>query len=449
MELVPINLIKVEDRVRSSFDGSGHGENKYGETIAFLAESIKSHGLLHPIVLERTTLRLLAGERRLRACKLLGWEAIPVTYLDQLSPTQRLEVELEENLARKNLTWQEQALTTKKLDELKRSLYGSADGSAGGRPTADSPTDRKTTDPASVGWSNYRTADIRGVDVKTVRRDLALANAMTVLPSLAEEKSQSNALRKVDHLIEDIERELTFRKNQQALLSVKSNVLLGDARDLIQSLPVCSVDCIITDPPYGLSLGSSRLVVRDGVDIGFDDSPGAVLELLQSIAPQCKRVLRPGGHLYAFFSASLWNESRAIWAGAGFQLAEVVCIWVKTGQQTGGGDWDHGFAPSWEPFLFATDRTRRLSAKHKATFECDAPSGPDRFHPSQKPVQLLQQLINLSTREGEIVFDPFAGAGSTLIAAAQAGRKYIGFEKDPRYHSIILDRLINLEKNTI
>lgn len=84
-----------------------------------LADSIKKYGLLHPVVIDEQK-RLVAGGRRLEACKLLGWEEIPVTFLGELSEKQLREIELEENLQRKDLTEYEKSKNLVEIVAIKR-----------------------------------------------------------------------------------------------------------------------------------------------------------------------------------------------------------------------------------------------------------------------------------------------------------------------------------------
>jgi DNA modification methylase len=155
-------------------------------------------------------------------------------------------------------------------------------------------------------------------------------------------------------------------------------------------------------------------------------------------------VLKPSGHLYAFFGPKLWQQTIDLWKNGGFDVRGIICVWVKTGGSTGTVNWDFDFAPSWEPFIFAHNGERRLSRKRDSVFSYPPDRGSDRFHANQKPNDLIEELIELSSDEGELVFDPFGGSGATAIAAARKNRRYLTFEQSDVYFNIIKERLINL-----
>jgi len=70
-------------------------------------------------------------------------------------------------------------------------------------------------------------------------------------------------------------------------------------------------------------------------------------------------------------------------------------------------------------------------------------------HPNEKPVPLMRQLIEITTKPGDVILDPFAGSGSTLVAAVQTGRKYIGIEIDADYHALAQKRTLEVIKNRL
>ena len=414
--LLPIDKIIVGDRFRKN----------YGD-IAGLAKSIQSYGLFHPLVVARDG-RLLAGGRRFTALKALAWIQIPVHFIDEVDALLVKEIELEENLLREDLTWQEEAQLTKSIDDLKRQLYGSGDSHNYQLPSTEK------------GWSLRRTAELTNTNVGTVHTNLRLANALSIMPSLATQTSKSNAIRALDRLEEMFVLELERRqRDKEQYARLESSVLCGDALQLIDSLADNSIDCIVTDPPSGVDVGHGG---GHRQEANFDDSPEAAMAVLRSIAPKLSRVLKPSGHLYIFFSPIYWTQVFGIFSSAGFDIRNIPCIWSKPGGATGTGDWDHSYAAAWEPFLFASNHDRRLAFKRKNVFTYAVDLGGARFHPTQKPVELLRELIQESTEPNDIVFDPFAGSGSTLVAASQLRRRFLGFELDQHYHNVALKRII-------
>lgn len=419
--LIPVASIVVGERFRKDFDG------QTTNSITYLRDDIAAHGLYHPLVVTRDTLRLLVGGRRLRAIQLLNWKEVPVQFFDEVDNTTAREIELEENLARKDLTWQETARLTEEIDSLRREKHGSA---TAGRPTAN----------GEAGWSLRKTAELQNVTVPIVHQNIRLANALKIIPSLMKETSRANALRAVDRLEEDIERELERRAKQVQYSEYESSVKCGDATSLILNLPNESIDCIITDPPYGVDVGHGG---GHRMEADFDDSPEAAIAILRSILPELRRVLKPSGHFYLFFAPQRWATIFNLCSSCGFDVRDVPNIWTKPGGATGTTDWDNNFAPAWEPFLFASNKQRRLNFKRKNVFTYSVELGASRLHPTQKPIELIRELVQLSTQPGEIILDPFAGSGSTLVAASQLRRKFLGFELNERYVQIALQRLVN------
>lgn len=443
---LPLSEIVVSNRFRKDLDGRGF------QSIDSLVESIRRNGLFHPIVIDRESSRLIAGGRRFTAVSKLGWPKVPVRYLDEFQPgeleeaetsdLQFREIELEENLNRKDLTPVEQALLTEEIHNIKIKLHGQANK---GRPIGTTVSNGQVSVKPHQNWTINKTAALRDISSRQVRRDLSIAHAVKLMPSLVTESSVSNIDRKVDRLIEDMELELERRQRKVEFAAFDSFVKQGDCTQLILELANESIDCIITDPPYGVSYGDGS--GRGGSNDDFEDDPASALGLLRCIVPELRRVLKPSGHLYSFFSTNLWQATLDIYKSAGFDVKDLVCVWVKPGNATGVGNWDYNFANSWEPFLFANNQTRRLGFKRKNVFTYQADSGPARFHPTQKPVELLRELIQLSTQPGDIVFDPFCGSGSTLVAASQLRRKYLGFELNNHFVQICFRRLADEGKD--
>ena len=430
---VPLENIIVGERFRQD----------YGD-IEGLKRSIERFGLaFEPVLLDREN-NLLAGGRRHRAYTELGRPSIPAIYIDEVDDLLAREIELEENIQRKELTWQEVCDLTSEIDALKKAKYAGHIAPASTGETSHSPTDedRQRAVRSVEGWTQTNTADLLGVHPATVTRKLFLARAMEVMPELRDEDSESQALRKIDRRLEDLERELGYRQlKRQGKLEAEGQVLLGDCVELLEKLDDQSIDCIIIDPPYGVLEGANA----GHYEQHFDDDPVTAMRTLQMAAKQLARVAKPNAHIYVFFGIKMWEQTRAIFTNLAFDLDPIPCVWVKsTGSVV---DWDFRFANTWEPLLFISNRTRRLNFKRSNVFVFDSVPNNLRANIAEKPVDLISELLRLSTNEGDLVLDCFAGSGVVGVAAKMLKRRFILMEKDESQWNEIQIRLANVNSN--
>lgn len=224
-----------------------------------------------------------------------------------------------------------------------------------------------------------------------------------------------------------------------------ATLYVGDAREILPTLPRDSVDLLVTDPPYGVGWysGNHRKVPFDRIvgDDGSLDVP-AVLALVTA------GVLRNHRHVYVFgYDAEALREPLRL-------SATMELIWDKGGP--GLGNLRLPWGPSHERLTFGVhtkspsnrrDGHGRLAARLRAGSVLRVPKlhGNVLRHPTEKPVALMRLLIESSSLPGELVLDPFAGVGSTLVAAIVTGRRAIGIEIDKRYAEIAAERLRKAE----
>ena len=124
------------------------------------------------------------------------------------------------------------------------------------------------------------------------------------------------------------------------------------------------------------------------------------------------------------------SRNQIIWGGNYFYLPPTRCfvIWRKTNVP--------------EQFSMAMAEYGWTSFNDNAkVFDFSAVGQPDRFHPTQKPVQLYKWLLNNYAKDGDIILDTHVGSASSLIACRETGHKYVGFEIDPDYYAMAKERL--------
>jgi DNA modification methylase len=213
-----------------------------------------------------------------------------------------------------------------------------------------------------------------------------------------------------------------------------------------------SVDCVITDPPYGMSFQSGRKTetteegdrVKSWPEIEGDETIEDAVELLKDTLGQVVRVLKEGGHAYIFCDWRGIHEIKPLVQDV--LNVKNVLVWDKGSM--GIGDLENNWGYSHEFIIFATngDRASPLSEATRNVLEHGRPNRTDYEHPTMKPESLLVELVQVSSQPGDTVLDPFMGSGTTAVAAIQNDREYVGFEVDAENYRDVIERRIGEAK---
>lgn len=216
--------------------------------------------------------------------------------------------------------------------------------------------------------------------------------------------------------------------------------------------------------------------------------PRQYYEWCSTWAPDWLRTLKPGGSVFIFAGRRYAHRCIAAMEDAGFSFKDMFSwmrqkaphraqrlsiVYQRREDHANAVKWEGwrvgNMRPTFEPVLWFTKPykigttiadnvlTHGVGAFNEEAFlkyeptpdnvlTCGFEAGETGLHPTQKPVRLMQSLIELTTQEGQIVLDPFSGSGSTLVAAQRLGRKYIGFEASADYAKIAEARL-EIKKN--
>ena len=206
-------------------------------------------------------------------------------------------------------------------------------------------------------------------------------------------------------------------------------LILGDCLEVLPTLG--PVDAVVTDPPYGVNLGKHRgandhratVLKKSGYD-SYDDTPENFSNL---IVP-------------AVIAALALADRGAVWmSGTGAWQLPMPSALGGAYLPSGMGRNSWGFASFQHCLFYGTAPDLNLGAK--ATGFRSAEASEKNGHPCPKPIGWMLWAVNLASRKGETILDPFMGSGTTLVACAKLGRKGIGIEIDPGYFDIACKRV--------
>ena len=398
-----------------------------------LALSIHKHGLIHPIVVAPVSdqpgkYHLIAGERRYRSSVLAGFAEIPATLRENVSESKMVEMELEENLHRSDLEWEEECALLARIQELK-----------------------KKEDPT---WGVQQTANLTNRSVGDVSTKVNLHKKLKERPDIAKRLKDVpyTAAAKIINQIEETEKIERLAAQGQIVLS--TDIKHGDCRQLIGQLPPNSIDLLLTDPPYGIeSLEVTRTqkqtgAVRSGRALMSETHNldiATVAEMLRELSREFHRVLKPGAHFYMF--CDFQHLGTFIEALKPLEFCPPILIWDRGKGTTPA--YGYNYMSRTEAIIFGVKppKSRRLNEPMFNVIECPEVPRNLRIFPTEKPLPLLQTLINNSTSPGHVVFDQFCGSGSTLEAARNTGRSGVGFEINQHSFMLAQKRLLGEQAN--
>lgn len=208
-----------------------------------------------------------------------------------------------------------------------------------------------------------------------------------------------------------------------------NRIIHGDCLNILPQLAAGSVNFALTDPPY-----IARYQSRDGRSVPNDDNDA----WLTPAFAELYRVMASGTFAVSFYGWPHADRFMTAWRAAGFRIVGHFVFPKRYTSATRLVRYQHECA-----YLlakgFPKEPARPIGDVIPWTY-----SG-NKLHPTQKPVPVLLPLIEAFSAPGGVVLDPFAGSGSSLVAAKMLGRQYLGIELDTTYHAIAEARLADEE----
>ena len=211
------------------------------------------------------------------------------------------------------------------------------------------------------------------------------------------------------------------------------NLMKGDCLERMKEIPDGSVDMILTDPPYGMDFQSNHRnekynKIKNDKDLSWLNV--WTNELFRVAAENTAHYVFCSFHNIDKFKQALEQK---------FKIKNML-VWEKN--NTSMGDLKGDFAPKYEMIIFIQKGRRLINGKRDPNILKFNRTG-NKLHPTQKPVDLLQYLLEKFSDKGQVILDPFMGSGTTGVAAKNLNRSFIGIELDETYFNIAKDRINN------
>ncbi|MHB0959272.1 MAG: DNA methyltransferase [Pirellulaceae bacterium] len=398
-----------------------------------LATNISEIGLLHAVVVSPDN-RLIAGFRRLQACKKLGWKTVPVRVIDL---DKIVEGEFAENVCRKDFALSEIAAIAKKLRPVveararQRQIGCLMQGNNG--------PDGTNLPNGENGKSRDIIARYVGVSGMTLEKVEAIVEAAEENPEkYGHLKERMDATGKVNKHWQQLRvaQLMGEKASRNGKATLKANTIMcGDCTEIMPQWPKNTFDAVIFDPPWGVNYEYDEGRERN-------NTPESYWNWLQPIYKETMRLLKPGG-FWACWQSHNYFSYFWQWFGSDIQIFAACKDQVRLRQ---------GRSYGWEPIILKWKSGRKVIYPYgrkkvldffvsdwKAHLQ-DKLAGQ---HPCPRPVDVLEALIDNYTTPGALILDPTCGSGSVCVAAARCkpARQYVGIEISQGYAALAEQRI--------
>lgn len=410
--LVPLGniIVKRDDRQRRELSD-----------IDSLADSINRLGLIHPVVVTRS-LELVAGERRYSACTQLGWDMIPVQYVDQLDPLHLEAIELEENVKRQDISWQDQVNAVARWHRL-----------------------RQQSNPT---WSQADTGEAIGFTKQHINRLLLVADEMEAGNKMVVDAPKLSTALGIAQRVRERRDEANLNRLHEglapgSLVPPPESILVEDFTEWVLGAPPVRFNFIHCDFPYGIGADTFN---QGGAAAhgGYEDTNENWQRLMMALEIATKTLTAPSCHLMFWFAMRKADERLYEWTARsleniGWNINPQPLIWMKS---DGAGilpDPERGPRQVYETCFFGSKGDRKIVRAVANAYS--APTVRER-HMSEKPEPMLRHFFGMLCDENTVMLDPTCGSGSSLRAAESLGCKYVlGLEINKDYASLAREAL--------
>jgi site-specific DNA-methyltransferase (adenine-specific) len=214
----------------------------------------------------------------------------------------------------------------------------------------------------------------------------------------------------------------------------------GDAIEMMRGLEPASVDMVFTDPPYRTISGGKKPAEGFGWHVSvLKENDGKIFAHNDvdrfAYLSEMFRVMKDGSHAYVMTNNLNLKDSLIDADRVGFGFHNLL-VWRKNTCTA-----NRWYMKEMELVLFLYKRPAKKINDPGSKQIFESSNIRDKIHPTQKPVDLISHYIKNSSNPGDAVLDPFAGSGSTAVAAELTGRKWITSEIDPEFYEVAVNNI--------
>ena len=375
-----------------------HPRNANNGDVEAIKKSLAVNGWYGSVVANLTTKHILAGNHRVMAAKALGWETVPVQWVD-VTPEEELRI-----LVVNNRTTRIGQDDTTKITDILAELANT---------------------PIGLEGTGYGAADLDAL-----------------IDELAGMTEPAELLTDPDEVPEEVE---TRCKAGDLWILGRHRLLCGDSTsvdDVARLMDGAVAEMMFTDPPYGVDYSGGIQFMKDGTSktnnrekLAHDGSTAIYTDFLPVALSAVD------GPCYMWFAGSMGREVYNALHDNGCEIHSLI-IWNKTNATYAA--MNAQYKERKEPCLYFKPKGSTLrwcGSTTEATVWDQARDGINEFHPTQKPIALASKAIG--NHDAKTVLEMFGGSGSTLIACEQLGRKCYAMEISPKYCDVIIQRWEN------
>ncbi|MBT7188292.1 hypothetical protein HN911_13310 [Candidatus Bathyarchaeota archaeon] len=441
MENLPIFSIDLGDRARKDY-----------KDVNLLWEKIQEKGLLHPVaVMEKNEemmgkeralgidpkpFLLLAGGRRYLAHALGEAKTIPANiFEEELSILEIKELELMENIDREDLSYAEDSALKAEIHALQIELHGEAAGPSGG---------------ASI----RKTAELLNVSVGALSEDIELDKAIKDDPTLGQMATKTEAKRAVKRMKADRVREEVMKRHQAkieegggepAKNALIDSFVVGDFFEKVKQIPDHTFHVVEVDPPYAIDLKKVKQNDTDRTALNRynEVDAGEYVDFMTKVFDEAYRVLQEDGWVICWLAIHPWYQTiLGLMTNAGFNTYGLPNIWYKTSFTGQTRNPEVRFGSVYEPYFFGRKGKAILFKQGQPNVHPFSPvPSLKKVHPTERPVEMISDVLVRFTPPAGRVLVPFAGSGNTLLAAANMGMKPLGFDLTQECKNAFVERV--------